>query len=62
MGELLGFAKIYGRGDFTGKARAADSDTVQASGPPEKGNAPVLFWLALVALMIGVRLLYEKAE
>jgi hypothetical protein len=63
MESTMSFAGLYGRGTGLGvKLQPAEQAVASASGPADKNASPTLFWVAIVGLLIGVRLLYELAE
>jgi hypothetical protein len=55
----MDFAGLYGRG----WERTAPEETAsaQSSGPPMANSRPALFWVAIVGILIGTRLLWEYA-
>jgi hypothetical protein len=55
------FQDIYGTGAPVGDA-PQPSGTGQGSGSPDFGNKPMYYWLAFVALLVGVRILYHAGK
>jgi hypothetical protein len=40
----------------------AESSAAEASGPPVTTVKPALFWVAIIGILVGARLLWEYAE
>jgi hypothetical protein len=58
----MNWADLYGRGTSMGGVQAVEQSAAEASGPPETGVRPALFWAALVGLLILARILWESAK
>ena len=50
------------RGDMYGGFEGHASNVAEASGPVEAGPSPALFWVAAVALLVVIRLVWESAD
>lgn len=61
-GEVMNFASIFGRGFPGSGGRGADEAVAEASGPASGSKSPALFWVALVAMLVLARIIYERAE
>jgi hypothetical protein len=57
----MDFPGLYGRG-FGPEKSMGETAVAEASGPPEAGVKPALFWVALVLTLVAVRIIYERAE
>lgn len=56
----MDFAGIYGAPKWAEKP--TPTATAEASGPPDVSPRPAHFWAAMVLLLVGVRIIYERAE
>ena len=54
-------SQLYGAG-LLGDPQTMNEEAAEASGPPQMAKSPALFWVAMAAVLIAVRMIYEYAE
>ncbi len=62
MSALVTAGPSMRRGDMYGGEEGTFSDVQEASGPAEAGPSPALFWVAGLAILIVIRMVWESAD